>query len=85
MWVCLISETIFSGTIRSFKAILQGDQVTISAYDSTGYNIANQIGNDVQVSIDSPIKTNDHGIIIGSSTYGQGSSSSIEKIEIDLA
>lgn len=79
-----ISETIFSGTIRSFKAILSGNQVTISAYDATGYNSANKIGSDVQIEINSPVKTNDHGIIIGSSTYGQGNSSSIEKIEIDL-
>lgn len=79
-----ISETIFAGTIRSFKAILQGDKVTISAYDATGYNSANKIGSDIEITIDSPVKTTDHGIIIGSSTYGQGSSSSIEKIEIDL-
>ncbi len=80
-----ISETIFAGTIRSFKAILQGNKVTISAYDATGYNPADKIGTDVEITIDSPVKTTDHGIIIGSSTYGQGSSSSIEKIEIDLA
>ena len=78
-----ISESIFNSTIRSFKAIIQGNQITISAYDATGYNIANKIGSDVVVSIDSPVKSVDHGIIISSSPYGQGASSSIEAIQID--
>lgn len=78
--VSSISETIFSSPIRSFKAILQGNQVTISAYDSTGY--INQIDSSVDITIDSPIKTVEHGIIVGSSTFGQNPTSSIETIEV---
>ena len=77
--VSAVTETTFAAPIRSFKARISGNSVSISAYDATGY--VNKIGSDFQYTFVDASKTVEHGIIISDSSYGQGNS--IEEVEIE--
>lgn len=77
--ISTIVTYLYSSTVQSFKSILSGNSVTISAYSDT--NWTTQIGSSNNQSITSPVKTKRHGIIKSTSSYGQGNS--INEIRVD--
>ena len=75
-----ITNFAFNSTIVGFKTILSGNNLTIKAYSSTGYN--SQIGSDQSTTLSNYIKTKKHGIILAPTTYTPAQTSVIDQFEV---